>query len=167
VRILGIDPGLAITGWGVIDSSNRGLTVVGYGSITTKPALSQPERLFQLVRELDIHLDEYKPEVAAIEQLFFNRNVTSAFAVGQARGAMLVSLAQRKMPINEYTPLQVKLSITGNGRAPKTQVGFMVRALLGLTQVPKPDDTADALAIAICHAAHAGNRLQRALEVQS
>lgn len=166
MRVLGIDPGLATTGWGIVDTSQRGLAVVGYGSIITKPGIPEPERLWQLVRHMEAILAENQPEIAAIEQLFFNRNVTSAFAVGQARGALLVSLAQRGIPIYEYTPLQVKLSITGNGRAAKNQVGFMVRALLGLTQIPRPDDTADALAIAICHAAHAGNTLLRAAEVQ-
>ncbi len=159
--VLGLDPGLATTGWGIIKADNRVFSPVGYGCIFTKPGIPQPERLLQLKRSLEAILAEAQPAVAAVEQLFFNRNVTSAFAVGQARGAALLSLADRGITVYEYTPLQVKLALTGNGRAAKEQVGFMVRALLRLTQIPKPDDAADALAVAICHATHAGDRLQQ------
>jgi len=137
------------------------LTMVEYGVVLTPAGMLQAERLLLLTHGLQEILDKHHPAVAAVEQLFFNTNVTSAFAVGQARGAILLSLAGQGIAVHEYTPLQVKSSLTGNGRAGKSQVGFMVCALLGLSKVPKPDDAADALAIAICHATYSGNRLQQ------
>lgn len=151
--ILGIDPGTAISGYGVIQTDRSGrLKVLGYGAIRTAANLGMDQRLLQIYDGIQRLIDEYSPQCLAIEELFFNRNVTTALTVGQARGVVILAAAHRGLPIAEYTPLQVKQSVTGVGRAPKEQVGYMVRLLLGLAEVPRPDDVADALAVGICHA---------------
>lgn len=149
--VLGIDPGTAITGYGLTSEENGQSVAIAYGAITTPSGLSLPDRLLILHRDLAAVIDQYHPDQAAVEQLFFNKNVRTALAVGHARGVILLTLAQADVPIYEYTPLQVKQAITGSGRADKKQMQQMVTLLLELKQIPKPDDVADALAIALCH----------------
>ncbi|NLA58771.1 MAG: crossover junction endodeoxyribonuclease RuvC [Firmicutes bacterium] len=150
--ILGIDPGTAITGYGLVKADGNRLTPLEYGALRTRARDDTATRLSNLHGDLCSLLKETQPDVVAVEQLFFNTNVTTALAVGQARGVILLAAAQAGIHIVEYTPLQVKQTVTGNGRATKEQVGFMVKALLGLKAIPRPDDVSDALAIAICHA---------------
>lgn len=150
--ILGIDPGAATAGFGVVEAWQGKLSPAGYGTIRTPAGLPLPERLRQIYDGAHQLFDQYQPDVVAVEQLFFSKNVTTAFSVGQARGVFLLCAAQRGVPVVEYPPHEVKLAVTGEGRAAKAQVAFMVRALLGLAETPRPDDAADALAIAICHA---------------
>lgn len=150
MRILGIDPGTALMGYGIVDEEGSRLRPITYGVLRTEAGQPQSQRLVKIYRELNQLLDEYQPEVMAIEELFFNKNVTTAIAVGQARGVALLAAANRELEIFEFTPLQVKLSLTGEGRAQKDQVSFMVCRLLGLGKPPRPDDVTDALAIAIC-----------------
>lgn len=152
LRILGIDPGIAIVGFGFIDKAGHKLTPVQYGSIQTKAGTPPEQRLLQVYESAGALMDKYKPDAVAIEKLFFNRNVTTAFDVAQARGAIIIAAAQRELPIGEYTPLQVKQAVVGYGKAEKRQVQEMVKMFLKLSAVPKPDDVADALAVAICHA---------------
>ncbi len=149
--VVGIDPGTATTGYGLVAETNSGISVVDYGVITT-PAGERPEmRLAQLYEKLNAILLLHRPESGAVEKLFFQRNVTTAISVGQARGVIMLALAQQHVTIGEYTPLEVKQAVTGYGGADKQQVQLMVKALLNLNEVPRPDDAADALAIAICH----------------
>jgi len=151
--VLGVDPGTAITGYGLVRQVPEGdqLEAVAYGAITTPSDWAMPERLQRIYRDLTALIREHHPTEAAVEQLFFSRNVKTALAVGQARGVILLALAEGGLPVHEYTPLQVKQSVVGYGRAEKAQVQELVRLLLGLDAVPQPDDAADALAIAICH----------------
>jgi crossover junction endodeoxyribonuclease RuvC len=150
VRILGIDPGTARMGYGIVDEEGFGLKPVSYGLVSTQPGQPLAQRLVQIYYQLNQLLDSYQPEAVAIEELFFNKNVTTAIAVGQARGIALLVAATRELEIFEFNPMQVKLSLTGQGRAQKEQVSFMVCRLLGLAEAPQPDDVTDALAIAIC-----------------
>ncbi|RAP77884.1 crossover junction endodeoxyribonuclease RuvC [Paenibacillus montanisoli] len=152
MRVLGIDPGIAIVGFGFIDKIGSKLVPVQYGCIQTEAHTPQEERLKQVYESTCALMDRYKPDTVAVEKLFFNKNVTTAFSVGQARGVMILAAAQRGLPITEYTPLQVKQAIVGYGKAEKRQVQEMVRMFLKLSAIPKPDDVADALAVAICHA---------------
>ncbi len=152
MRILGLDPGYAILGWGIIDVKGNHFTVVDYGAITTKAKTDMPLRLKIIFEELTALVEKYKPDTVAIEELFFNTNQTTGIAVAQARGVAIVACANGGMEVAEYTPLQVKQGLVGYGRAEKKQVQNMVKTILNLKEVPKPDDTADALAIAICHA---------------
>ncbi|GBG08732.1 crossover junction endodeoxyribonuclease RuvC [Paenibacillus agaridevorans] len=152
LRVLGIDPGIAIAGFGFVDKNGHKLTPVQYGAITTEAHTPQETRLVQIYESAGALMDRYKPDSVAVEKLFFNRNVTTAFAVGQARGVIILAAAQRGLPVAEYTPLQVKQAVVGYGKAEKRQVQEMVKMFLKLSAVPKPDDVADALAIAICHA---------------
>jgi crossover junction endodeoxyribonuclease RuvC len=152
MRILGIDPGIGRCGWGVIDTQGSKLTVQGYGCIETSSKKETPERLTEIYAEIINIIKTYKPESFAIEELFFNTNAKTAFVVGQARGVILLAASQSKLEIAIYTPLQVKMSLTGYGRAEKSQIGKMVKTLLSLKEIPKPDDTADALAVALTHA---------------
>ena len=148
---LGIDPGTAITGYGFVREDDGALQTVAYGTITTPSNWALPQRLVAIQRELSDLIALHRPASAAVEQLFFSRNVRTALAVGHARGVVLLALAQAGVPISEYTPLEVKQAVTGYGRAGKQQVQEMIRVLLGLPEIPKPDDAADALAVAICH----------------
>lgn len=154
--ILGIDPGLAILGYGIINYEGNRFQVLDYGAITTPSTMATPDRLKTIYSELDRIIMEYNPEVVAIEELFFNTNVKTALLVGHARGVAVLSAANHNKEIFEYTPLQVKQGVVGYGRADKSQIQQMVKTLLNLPKVPKPDDVADALAVAICHA-HTGN----------
>lgn len=164
MRVLGIDPGIAIAGFGFIDKAGHKLTPVQYGAITTEAHTPQEERLVQIYESAGALMDRYKPDSVAVEKLFFNRNVTTAFAVGQARGVIILAAAQRGLPVAEYTPLQVKQSVVGYGKAEKRQVQEMVKMFLKLSAIPKPDDVADALAVAICHA-HSAVMKQKINEV--
>lgn len=152
MRVLGIDPGIAIVGFGFIDKLGHKLTPVQYGAIQTEAHTPQAQRLLQVYESAGALMDKYKPDTVAIEKLFFNRNVTNAFAVSEARGVVTLAAAQRGLSIAEYTPLQIKQAVVGYGKAEKRQVQEMVKMFLKLSSVPKPDDVADALAVAICHA---------------
>ena len=152
MRIIGIDPGIGRTGWGIIDIQKGKLSAQEYGCIETFKEQSVEERLLILYEALGKILDKAKPDAFAIEELFFNTNTTTALVVGQARGVAFLTAAQRAIPISVYTPSQVKIAVTGYGKADKNQVGHMVKTLLTLASIPKPDDTADALAIAVTHA---------------
>jgi crossover junction endodeoxyribonuclease RuvC len=149
---IGIDPGTATTGYGLVqDSEDGSLSLVDYGVILTVPELEMPERLLELFRQLNRIILLHHPETGAVEKLFFQRNVRTALSVGQARGVILLALAEAGLPVFEYTPLEVKQAVAGYGGADKNQVQQMVRALLSLKDIPQPDDAADALAVAICH----------------
>jgi crossover junction endodeoxyribonuclease RuvC len=152
MRILGLDPGIGRTGWGIIEVQSSKLKVQSFGCIETSKELSVEKRLQELYEKVSAILEKEKPDAFAIEDLFFNTNTTTAMIVGQARGVVLLAVSQQEVPISIYTPLQVKIAVTGYGRAEKKQVGQMVKTLLFLDTIPKPDDTADALAIAITHA---------------
>ena len=149
--VLGIDPGTAITGYGLVKGEGDDLTLVACGAITTSSDWPLPERLQRIYQELTALIEAQQPTAAAVEELFFSKNVRTALSVGQARGVALLAAANARLPIHEYTPLQVKQAIAGYGRATKDQVQQMVRMLLGLDSVPQPDDAADAIAVAICH----------------
>jgi len=149
--VLGIDPGTAITGYGLVKGEGDDLTLVAYGAITTSSDWPLPERLQRIYRELMALIEDRQPTAVAVEELFFSKNVRTALSVGQARGVALLAAANAGLPIHEYTPLQVKQAIAGYGRATKDQVQQMVRMLLALDSVPQPDDAADAIAVAICH----------------
>lgn len=151
MRILGIDPGYAIVGYGVLDYSANRFEVVGFGAITTDSDMTFTKRLEVIYNDMCQILDLYKPDEMGIEKLFFNTNQKTGIDVAQARGVTLLPAIQRGIPIYEYTPLQVKSSIVGYGRAEKKQVQEMTKSILRLKEVPKPDDTADAVAIAITH----------------
>ncbi|NLW16073.1 MAG: crossover junction endodeoxyribonuclease RuvC [Firmicutes bacterium] len=151
--VMGVDPGIAITGYGFVQPGRQGSgQAIAYGCIRTPARTPLAERLLLLYQEISALIDEHQPDVLAIEQLFFNRNTTTAFTVAQARGVVVLAAAQQGVAVVEYTPLQVKQAVVGYGRAEKQQVQHMVKALLNLASAPKPDDVADALAIAICHA---------------
>ena len=151
LRILGIDPGYAIVGFGILDYDGINFTPVEYGAILTEADTPFPERINAIHTDMEYIFQRYKPDCMAMEKLYFNSNQKTAINVAQARGVTLLSAAKRHIPITEYTPLQVKISVTGYGRAEKNQVMEMTRQLLNLAQIPKPDDAADALAVAICH----------------
>ena len=153
--ILGIDPGLAIVGWGVIEHKANRFRTIAYGSIQTPAGMDTPNRLLTIHQDLTEVIKTYRPEQMAVEELFFNTNITTGIRVAEARGVILMTGQKFGIPIFEYTPLQVKQAVVGYGRADKKQVIDMVTRILGLPKPPKPDDTADALAIAICHA-HSG-----------
>ncbi len=159
MRILGIDPGTAITGWGVVEGDGDDLHVVAYGVITTAAGTPLPARLQIIYRELTVIAGQWQPEESAIEELFFSKNAKTALAVGHGRGAAMLALANANLPITEYKPLEVKQAITGHGGADKQQIQQMVKLLLRLDELPRPDDAADALAVAICHSHSA--RLRR------
>ncbi|WP_334075670.1 MULTISPECIES: crossover junction endodeoxyribonuclease RuvC [Paenibacillus] len=152
MRILGIDPGIAIVGFGFIDKQGSKLVPVQYGCIQTEAHTPEEERLLHVYEGMVQLIDKYKPDAVALEKLFFNRNVTTAMSVGQARGVMVLAAVQKELPVSEYTPMQVKQAIVGYGKAEKRQVQEMTRMFLKLQAIPKPDDVADALAVAICHA---------------
>lgn len=152
MRILGIDPGLAIVGFGFIDKIGSKLVPVQYGCIQTEAHTDPAVRLRDIYQSTVQLIEKYKPEAVAIEKLFFNRNVTTALSVAQARGVLILAAVQKDLEVAEYTPLQVKQAIVGYGRAEKKQVQEMVKMFLHLSAAPKPDDVADALAVAICHA---------------
>lgn len=166
MRILGIDPGYAILGYGIIDMKGNSFKPCKYGAITTPADMEMTDRLKCIYSELTELIAEYEPDTAAIEELFFNTNVKTAIMVGQARGVAILACANSGMSISEYTPLQIKQALVGYGRAEKKQVQMMVKSILNLNSVPKPDDTADALAAAICHGHSTGanSRLAKILK---
>lgn len=150
MRILGLDPGLAILGFGIIDEEGNKFKLVDYGIINSEPDITFPERLKLLYDDLDFLINRYKPDIVSVEELFYNRNATTAIKVAQARGVQVLCCQQHDLPLYEFTPLQVKQTITGYGRADKKQVQLMVKSLLNMDHMPQPDDAADAIAIAIC-----------------
>ena len=150
--ILGIDPGIATTGFGVIQKSGNRLVPIEWGAILTKPDQPLAERLFKLSTELTQIIAKHQPNHMSVEELFFNTNAKTALIVGQARGVILLAGAAAGLPVASYTPGQVKTSVSGYGKADKNQVQQMVKHILSLEKIPKPDDVADALALAICHA---------------
>jgi len=150
--VLGIDPGTAITGYGIVREDDDGkLVAVDFGVITTPAGMPLPERLSIIYDELNAVIKQHKPQTSAVEKIFFSKNVKTAISVGQARGVVLLSLEQAGIKIADYTPNEIKQSVTGYGGADKRQIQEMVRILLDLEEIPKPDDAADALAVAICH----------------
>ncbi len=163
--VLGIDPGTATTGFGLVRQTKDGrLQAVGHGAILTPADLPMPERLTQLYDQLQEIILLHRPDSSAVEKLFFQRNVKTALSVGQGRGVVLLALAQAGVPVGEYTPNEIKQAVTGYGSAGKRQMQEMVRMLLELEEPPKPDDAADALAVAICHL-HS-SRYQQMIEEQ-
>ena len=151
MKILGIDPGYAILGWGVIEKKGSSFIPIAYGSLETDKDMPMPERLKVLYSGLMEIIAEYEPEEASVEELYFNNNAKTAIFVGQARGVALLACINSGVELFEYTPLQIKTAMTGFGRAEKKQIQSMVKMILNLDSIPKPDDTADALAAAICH----------------
>jgi len=150
--VLGIDPGLSLTGWGVIDAAGRDKIIpLNYGCIKTRPSQTLIERLAAINADLQLIINKYKPQAAAIEQLFFLKKASSVAQVGQARGAIVLTLAQNKIKLFEYNPRSVKIALTGYGSADKSQMQNMVKTTLRLKEIPQPDDAADALAMAVCH----------------
>ena len=150
--IIGIDPGYAIVGVGVVEYKGNKFRPIEYTAITTPAGMNTVDRLKKIYDEMTMLIDKHKPDSMAIEELFFNSNQKTAINVAQARGVILVAAANKGVPVREYTPLQVKQSVTGYGRADKKQIQEMVKLILHLNVIPKPDDAADALALAICHA---------------
>ena len=150
MTIIGFDPGIAIVGYGIIEAENSGLATVRYGVIRTDAGLSLSERLLEISRDVAELIERFRPERAAVEELFFNTNVKTAISVAHGRGVILAECMRAGLRISEFTPLQVKQSVVGYGRAEKKQVMEMTRIILGLNEVPKPDDAADALAVAVC-----------------
>ena len=148
--VLGIDPGTAATGYGVIEQDGSRQRAVAYGCLETSSETSHPQRLVEIHAGVAALIERHRPALVGVERIFFSRNVQTAFSVGQARGVVLLAAAQSGLPVFEYTPNEVKIAVTGYGRASKDQVQRMVRTVLGLAAVPTPDDAADALAVAIC-----------------
>ena len=163
MRIIGIDPGYAIVGYGVIDYTGNKFKIVEYGAITTESNQNMNERFKSIHDDLNTIIERAKPEFLAIGELFFNSNQKTAINVAHARGVLLLSALNHGISVHEYTPLQVKQAVVGYGRAEKKQVQLLVKSILGLEKVPKPDDTADALAIAVCHAHSYNPRVQNIL----
>ncbi len=151
MRVLGVDPGIAITGFGIVDYAGNSFSPLSYGCIRSVADMPPHLRLNKLYNELRDLIVKYRPECLAVEELFFNRNVRTAMSVSQARGVILLAAAQSGLAVCEYTPLQVKQAVVGRGRADKQQVQYMIKIILNLPAVPRPDDVADALAVAVCH----------------
>ena len=162
MRILGIDPGIAIVGFGLIESNRGSVRMLQYGAVTTEAGLPLATRLVQIENDMTALIAQLKPDEIAIEELFFSKNITTGIAVAHGRGVILCTAERLGVPIFEYTPMQVKQAVAGYGLADKKQVMDMTKRLLKLKAVPKPDDAADALAIAICHARSATSLLRRA-----
>lgn len=160
MRILGIDPGVAIVGFGLIESDRGTLRMLQYGAITTPAGLPLATRLAQIDRDIEELIGTFRPDEISVEELFFSKNITTGIAVAHARGVILCAAEKKKIPIYEYTPMQVKQAVAGYGLADKKQVMDMTRRLLKLKSVPRPDDAADALAIALCHARSATSLLR-------
>lgn len=160
MRIMGIDPGIGTAGWGVIDVDGNTIRLIAAGALTTPPRTPLPERLALLARDFRAIVADHRPDRAGVEELFFAKNTTTAFAVAQARGVLLLGLAEAGIPLVEFSPPQVKQALTGYGGADKQQMQRMVQTILGLATIPRPDDVADALAVAIAAAGnspHLGN----------
>jgi crossover junction endodeoxyribonuclease RuvC len=150
-RILGVDPGTATTGWAILEEKKGQVTAVAFGHISTSPQNTEAERLKEVSDDMRAIIRKYAPQESAVEDIFFFKNEKTAVKVSQSRGAMLLTLEQENVRIFSYTPLQVKQALTGYGRAEKKQIQLMVKSILKLKEIPKPDDTADAIAIALCH----------------
>lgn len=150
-RVLGLDPGTAIVGWGVVEAEGQDMTLLDYGTIRTPAKRPLAERVTHIYDELNELLDRYQPDGVGIEQLFFSRNVSTALPVAHARGVMLLAAYKRGIPLQEFKPVEIKKALTGYGKADKRQMQQMVRLLLGLNDIPRPDDAADAIATAICY----------------
>ena len=161
MRILGIDPGLAIIGWAVLDSVKGKVYPVAFDAIRTPAHTKVEERLSTIKSDLETIIEKYHPDEMAVEEIFFNTNITTGISVSEARGVILCTAYDKGLKISEYTPLQVKQAVVGYGRAEKHQVIAMVTSILKLKAPPKPDDTADAVAIAICHAQCSGSAMQK------
>ena len=161
MRILGIDPGIAIVGFGLIESNRGSVRMLQYGAVTTEAGLPLATRLVQIENDMTALIAQLKPDEIAVEELFFSKNITTGIAVAHGRGVILCTAEQLGVPIFEYTPMQVKQAVAGYGLADKKQVMDMTRRLLKLKAVPRPDDAADALAIALCHARSATSLLRR------
>ncbi len=161
MRIIGIDPGYAIVGYGVLDFDKARFSVVNYGAITTSAGTSFDQRLLEIYNDMCTVLDMFRPDCMSIERLYFTNNKTTGIDVAQARGVTLLAAVQRDIEIFEYTPMQVKQAVVGYGKAEKHQVQEMVKNILHLSEIPKPDDTADAVALAICHGHSSGSQLSR------
>ena len=161
MTILGIDPGYAIVGFGLLQSQRNQAKLLNCGVITTDAGLPMPRRLLQIGEDLEQIIRQFNPDAMAVEELFFNTNVTTAIGVAQARGVILYAAEKLGVPVYEYTPAQVKMAVVGYGRAEKSQVMDMTKRILGLPAVPKPDDAADAVAIALCHARSSTSRLSQ------
>jgi crossover junction endodeoxyribonuclease RuvC len=149
--VIGIDPGLATVGFGVIRKEENGIAPVSYGCIRTSSGKQTSERLLEIYTETSALFERYNPGAVAVERLFFNKNVTNAMSVSEARGVIFLAAQQKNIPLFEYTPNQIKQAITGSGRADKKQMQEMIKRLLNLDEVPQPDDAADGLSIALCH----------------
>lgn len=158
--ILGIDPGYAIVGFGVLESTGGRQRLVRCGAINTPAGMALPARLLQIARDMETLIGQFHPQAMAIEELFFNHNVTTGIGVAQARGVILMTAEKLSVPVYEYNPSQVKQAVVGYGKAEKRQVMDMTKRLLGLSSVPKPDDAADAVAIALCHARSSTSQLK-------
>lgn len=156
--ILGIDPGLATLGYGVIESNGDRRRMIQYGTLTTPPREPMPQRLRAIFQGVNQLMDIYQPDDVAFEELFFSKNITTGMAVSMARGVAMVAVVERTPNLYEYTPMQIKQAVTGQGKADKHQVQMMVKALLGMAEIARPDDAADALAVAITHAHSRGVR---------
>lgn len=160
--VLGIDPGTATTGYGLVSAEGSRKELVAYGVLETPSQMILPDRLYKIGRDLDSIIEQYQPDAFAIEQIFFHRNTTTVIPVAQSRGVLIYTAVHAGLPVAEYTPLQVKQAITGYGQADKKQVQAMVKQILNLSKIPRPDDAADALAIAVCHIhSHRINKLMR------
>jgi crossover junction endodeoxyribonuclease RuvC len=149
--VIGIDPGLATVGFGVIRKEESGITPVSYGCVRTSSGKQTAERLLEIYTEINVLFEKYNPGAVAVERLFFNKNVTNAMSVSEARGVIFLAAQQKNIPLFEYTPNQIKQAITGSGRADKRQMQEMIKRLLNLDVLPQPDDAADGLSIALCH----------------
>ena len=158
-RVLGVDPGIATVGFGVVDRIEGKPHMVRYGAITTKPGLALATRLLQIYNDMQELIDTFSPDALSVEELFFTNNLKTGISVSHGRGVILLAAARSGIPVFEYTPLQVKQAVVGYGRAEKKQVMELTRMILGLDKIPRPDDAADALALAICHAHAAASRL--------
>ena len=163
MRVLGIDPGYAIVGWGVVEYISNRFAPIGYGAVITEKDTPFEQRLVEIYESVFDICKRYQPEALSIEKLYYQHNQTTVIGVAEARGVILLAAAQCGVPIYEYTPMQVKQAITGYGKAVKKQIQEMTRIMLHLESVPKPDDTADALALAICHGQAAGSPLRKTL----
>lgn len=166
MRILGIDPGIATIGFGLVEADRMKVHMVTYGVITTPAGLPLSKRLYQISNDMESLIDQLKPEVISIEELFFNNNITTGIAVAHGRGVILLAAEKCGVPLYEYTPSQVKMAVVGYGKAEKRQVMDMTRRLLNLKAVPRPDDAADALALALCHARSFTSRLPQMSDVK-